>query len=250
METIAVIFMILAGGAIAIFVAIAVAIGRREAGGDARDRIQVPDRDRVAASLLYRVMTAGGTAPDVALREIRLRAGIIAPPTPGIDIMSWGERFALSATPEQRARLLDIAVQLVSAPGRAIPLIQYVALLDLSFALGFQTDALARLRERYGFDYIDHARDHAKAGRPREADRTGRTTFFARDEREPRELLGVLGIEGTPSRQEIIAAYRRLAAQHHPDRFHDAPETTRTEAASRFIEIARAYEALLALYKE
>lgn len=246
METIAVIFMILAGGAIAIFVAIAVAIGRRESGGDARDRIQVPDRDRVAASILFRIMTAGGTAPDEALREIRLRAGIIAPPTPGIDIMSWGERFALNATPEQRARLLDIAVQLVSKPGRAIPLIQYVALLDLSFALGFQTDALARLREQYGFDYIDHA----KAGRPREADRAGRTTFFARDSREPRELLIVLGIEGTPSRQEIIAAYRRLAAQHHPDRFHDAPETTRTEAASRFIEIARAYEALLALYKD
>jgi len=246
METIAVIFMVLAGGAIAIFVAIAVAIGRRESGGDARDRIQVPDRDRVAASLLLRVMTAGGTSADEALREIRLRAGIIAPPAPGVDIMSWGERFAIHATPEQRARLLEIAVQLVSAPGRPIPLIQYVALLDLSFALGFQTDALARLRERYGFDYIDHA----KAGRPREADRFGRTTFFARDDREPREWLVVLGIEGTPSRQEIIAAYRRLAAQHHPDRFHDAPETTRTEAASRFIEITRAYEALLAIYKD
>ena len=151
-----------------------------------------------------------------------------------------------NSTPEQRMQLLDVAVQLVAGRGRPIPLAQYVDLLDLSFALGFRTDALAKLREQYGFDYVDHA----KAGRPREADRAGRTTFFARDAREPREWLSVLGMEGTPSRQQIIAAYRRLAAQHHPDRFHDAEDGVRSDAAMRFIEITRAYEALLAIYKE
>ena len=75
-------------------------------------------------------------------------------------------------------------------------------------------------------------------------------TLFARDAREPWEWLSVLGMEGTPTRQQIIAAYRRLAAQHHPDRFHDAAEHERAGAASRFIEITRAYEALLAIYKE
>jgi hypothetical protein len=184
-------------------------------------------------------------APDEALREIRRRAGIIAPPASGIDIANWGERYATHSTPSQRAQLLDIAVQLVAAPGRAIPLLQYVDLLDLSFALGFQTDALARLREQYGFDYVDHA----KAARPREADRVGRVTFFAK-EREPREWLTVLGMEGTPSRQQIIATYRRLAAQHHPDKFHEAEDGIRSDAAMRFIEITRAYEALLAIYKE
>jgi DnaJ-like protein len=246
MELLAVIFMIAAGGAIALFVAVAAAIVRRESGGGGGQQVQVPDRDRVAASILFRVMTAGGIAPDEALREIRRRVGIIAPPTTGIDIATWGERFAFSSSPEQRAQLLDLAVQLVALPGRAIPLVQYAALLDLSFALGFQTDALAKLREQYGFDYVDHA----KAGRPREADRAGRVTFFERDEREPREWLAVLGMEGTPTRQQIIAAYRRLAAQHHPDKFHDAADDQRAGAAARFIEITRAYEALLAIYKE
>jgi hypothetical protein len=246
MELAAVFFMIVAGGAIAIFVMVAVAIGRAEGPGSATQQPRVPDRDRVAASILFRIITAGGTAPDEALREIRRRAGIIAPPTSGIDITNWGERFATHATPAQRAQLLDVAVQLVAVPGRAIPLVQYVDLLDLSFSLGFQTDALAKLREQYGFDYVDHA----KAARPREADRAGRMTFFAREEREPREWLSVLGMEGTPSRQQIIAAYRKLAAQHHPDRFHEAEEGVRSEAALRFIEITRAYEALLAIYKE
>ena len=237
--------MIVAGGAIAVFVMIAVAIARGESHGAAAQQPQVPDRDRVAASILFRILTAGGTAPDEALREIRRRAGIIAPPASGIDIANWAERFAVHSTPQQRAQLLDVAVQLVAAPGRPIPLLQYVDLLDLSFALGFQTDALAKLREQYGFDYVDHA----KAGRPREADRVGRTTFFSRD-REPREWLTVLGMEGTPSRQQIIAAYRRLASQHHPDKFHEAEDGIRTDAAMRFIEITRAYEALLAIYKE
>ena len=230
----------------AIFVMVALSIARGDSRGPAGQQPQVPDRDRVAASILFRILTAGGTAPDQALREIRRRAGIIAPPTSGIDVANWGERFALHSTPQQRAQLLDTAVQLVASPGRAIPLMQYVDLLDLSFALGFQTDALAKLREQYGFDYVDHA----KAGRPREADRAGSVTFFVRDNREPREWLTVLGIEGTPSRQEIIATYRRLVAQHHPDKFHEAADEIRSDAAMRFIEITRAYEALLAIYKE
>jgi DnaJ-class molecular chaperone len=40
--------------------------------------------------------------------------------------------------------------------------------------------------------------------------------------------------------------YRALAAQHHPDRFHDAGEQAREAAAARFIEITEAYGRLLA----
>jgi DnaJ-domain-containing protein 1 len=246
MEFVAVIFMIIAGCAVAVFVAIAAAIMRGESRAAATQQPQIPDRDRVVASILFRIVTAGGVAPDEALREIRKRTGIIAPPASSIDITHWGERFALHSTPQQRAQLLEAAVQLAVVRDRAIPLVQYVDLLDLSFALGFQTDALAKLREQYGFDYVDHA----KAGRPREADRAGRMTFFAREDREPREWLTVLGMEGTPTRQQIIAAYRKLVAQHHPDRFHDAEDAVQADAASRFIEITQAYEALLAIYKE
>ena len=126
-------------------------------------------------------------------------------------------------------------------PGVPIPLVQYVALLDLSFSLGFRTDALARLRERHPFEYIDHA----MAGRPREADRSGRQTLSARG-RDRTELLRLLELDGDPPRQSIVAAYRRVAARHHPDRFHEASEREREEAASRFIEVTRAYEELLA----
>lgn len=246
MELIAVIFMIVGGGALAIFVLVAVAIAKKDSGEQPRGPIQVPERDRIAASLLYRVVTAGGTPPDEALREIRRRTGNIAPPTSGIDIGNWGERYAQQSTAQERADLLDAAVQLIAVRGRAIPLVQYVALLDLSFALGFQTDALAKLREQYGFEYVDHA----KASRPREADRVGRTTFFVRDDRDATELRRVLGVEDGATRQQIIAAYRKLATQHHPDKFHDAANATREEAAARFIEITRAYEALLAISRE
>lgn len=235
--------MIAAGGAIAIFVLVAIGIAKREQGDRGAAQVHVADRDRVASSLLFRLMTAGGTSPDEALREIRRRAGLIAPPTTGIDITSWGERYAQQSTPAQRAQLLDLAVQLIAEYGRPIPLLQYVALLDLSFSLGFQTDALAKLREQYGFDYIDHA----KASRPREADRAGATTtFFVREKTDRGECLRILGVEEGATRQEIIAAYRRLATQHHPDKFHESAGSARDDAAARFIEITRAYEALLA----
>jgi hypothetical protein len=244
-ELVAVIFMIVAGAALAVFVLIAVAIAKRES-GERVAQFHAPERDRIAASLLFRVITAGGTSVDEALREIRRRAGIAAQPTGGIDITNWGERYAQQSTTPQRAQLLDLAVQLIAAHGRPIPLIQYVALLDLSFALGFQTDALAKLREQYGFDYIDHA----KASRPREADRVGTTTFFVREKGDRSEWLRILGVEEGATRQEIIAAYRRLVTQHHPDKFHDAADSARDEAAARFIEITRAYEALLAHSRE
>ncbi|HET8797971.1 MAG TPA: DnaJ domain-containing protein, partial [Thermoanaerobaculia bacterium] len=141
---------------------------------------------------------------------------------------------------KQRHDLLEMAVQLVAARS-PIPLRQYAALLDLSFGLGFHTDALAKLRALYGFDYIDHA----KGARPREADRSGGgAPLFVRESRSREELLGILGMTGNPSRQEVSAAYRRLAAQHHPDRYHGAASEVQSAAAARFIEITRAYEEL------
>ena len=236
--------MLAMGGVIALAVGTSIAAAQRESGG-ARPAAP-PDRNYVAASLLFNLLLAGGSAPDQALRALR-RLGLIAPVTSSIDIRNWAERFAQIASPAQRESLLDVAVQLVADRTTPVPLRQYTALLDLSFALGFRTDALARLRDKYGFEYIDHAKD----ARPREADRAGGATpLFRREQRDDRELLRVLEIVGPASRELIIAAYRRLAAQHHPDRVFAEPAEVQSAAAARFIEITSAYQTLLALYPE
>jgi hypothetical protein len=242
-ELIAVVLMVVAGGAIAVFVMIAAAIARREE--EERPRMPSSERDSIAASLLFHIVAASGIPAGDAMRAVRRGSGIAAPVTTGIDVTNWADRYAQLATPQQRAGLLETAVQLVRSP---IPVRQYAALLDLSFGLGFHTDALAKLRESYGFEYVDHAKD----ARPRHADRAGGgAPLFVRERRRERsELLDVLGIAGTPSRQELTAAYRRLVAQHHPDKFHASSAREQADAAARFIEITKAYEELLLIYRE
>ena len=233
---IAILFIVVGGGALAAFVIAAMAIASREQ-EKGPGVMSAPQRDTIAASLLFHVVAAAGGGEEDALRQVRRGAGIAAPVTRGIDVTNWAESYARMATPQQRRELLEVAVQLVAAHS-PVPVRQYAALLDLSFGLGFQTDALARLRELYQFEYIDHAKD----GRPRGVDRE---PLFARQPRAQAELLRVLGIDGTPTRQELSAAYRRLVVQHHPDRFHGGTAEAQSEASSRFIEITRAYEELL-----
>ena len=239
MELLAIAFMLVAGGGLAAFVVVAMAIARRE--NEPADAAPT-QRESVAASLLFHIVSAGGVSADAAMRQVRRGAGLAAPVTRGIDVTNWAETYARSASQQQRASLLETAVQLVASATGPIPLRQYAALLDLSFGLGFQTDALARLRETYGFEYVDHAKD----ARPRSADRGGSgTPLFVRSDRARPELLAVLELREGATRQEIGAAYRRLVAQHHPDRFHGSTAEEQNAAAARFIELTRAYEELL-----
>lgn len=247
MELVAILFMLVAGAGLAVFTMAAYAIAKREeehTGGAAVPHPGIAERDRIGAALLVSIVTSGGVSHDEALRTVRRGAGLGAPVTGGINVGNWAEAYARIATQEQRAELLETAVQLVANRERPVPLRQYSALLDLSFGLGFQTDALARLRTQYGFEYVDHA----KNARPKEADRGGASgPLYERSQRPAPELLGILGLSGTPSRQELTAAYRKLVAQHHPDRVHNQSESARMDAAGRFIEITRAYEELLLL---
>jgi DnaJ-domain-containing protein 1 len=238
-ELLTFVFMLGAGGALAVFVLAAMAIARRE---NEPAQALPRQRDSVAASLLYQILISGGLASDEALRQVRRGAGLAAPVTRGIDVANWADTYARAASPQQRMALLESAVRLVAVSKTPIPLRQYAALLDLSFGLGFHTDALARLRETYGFEYVDHAKD----ARPRSADRGGGgAPLFARPHRANAELLAILGLSAEATRQDISAAYRRLVAQHHPDRFHGAPAEEQDAAATRFIELTRAYEELL-----
>ena len=233
---IAILFIVVGGGALAAFVAAAIAIASREQ-QQSETVMTAPQRDTVAASLLFHVVAAAGGGEEDALRQVRRGTGIAAPVTRGIDVANWAESYARMATPAQRRELLELAVQLVAARS-PVPVRQYAALLDLSFGLGFQPDALARLRERYGFEYVDHATD----ARPRGADRE---PLFARRPAARAELLRVLGLETVSTREELSAAYKRLVVEHHPDRFHAATAEAQSEASARFIEITRAYEELL-----
>jgi hypothetical protein len=242
---IVIILMIATGIAIALIVMLGIAAIEHNAGG-IPVATSAPDRNRVAASILFQLLLAGGSRHDEALREMR-RAGVVSPVTAGIDIASWSEHYAHLTSNEQRHWLLETAVKLVAAPGRPVPLSQYAELLDISFSLGFQTDALAKLREQYHFDYVDHAKD----ARPREADRGGGAMpLFVRGSTDAVNLLKTLGIQGNANRHAIIAAYRRLAAQHHPDKVYNESPEVQSGAAARFIEITRAYEALMAIYRD
>ncbi|HEX2833648.1 MAG TPA: DnaJ domain-containing protein [Thermoanaerobaculia bacterium] len=244
MELVFLLFMLVAGGGLAAFVMTATAIAQKE-NERGRDATAIAQRDSVAASLLFHVLVAGEVQADEALRQVRRGSGIAAPVTRGIDVANWAESFGRNSSDKQKHDLLETAVQLVAAHS-PIPVRQYAALLDLSFGLGFHTDALAKLRAQYGFDYIDHAKD----ARPRAADRSGGAAPLFVRSRDREELLRVLGVSGTPSRQELTAAYRKLAAQNHPDRYHGAPSEAQSDAATRFIEITRAYEELLHRYPE
>jgi hypothetical protein len=243
LELIAVILMLCAGGMIAVIIGAAAAVAR-SADSQVAPARGAAERNQIAASLLFHVVAAGGGSRDAALRLIRQKAAAASSVVSPIDVTTWGSRFAELSTREERERLLATAVSLACEGGRTLPLMQYVSLLDLSFALGFRTDALARLRERFGFDYIDHAR----MGRTADAERT--RVSFERAGMGKGELLRTLGIEGEPTRQELIAAYHRLATLHHPDRFHAAGQMEQDAAALRFIEISQAYESLLAIYRE
>jgi hypothetical protein len=241
MELVALAFMLIAGGGLAVFVLFVSAMLKKEREQAEGTAMAPPQTDTIAASLLFHVVATGGGGAEEAMRQVRRGTGIAAPVTRGIDVANWAESYARVSSPQQRKDLLEMAVQLVAAHS-PVPVRQYAALLDLSFGLGFQTDALARLRELYGFEYIDHAKD----GRPRSADREGGgAPLFVREARPREELLRILEISGTPTRQELSAAYRRLVQRHHPDRYHGASAAEQSSAAARFIEITRAYEELL-----
>lgn len=244
MEIIAVVIMIAGGIAAALFAMTASAISKAESSRVDRDSVT---RDELAASILFQILVHGGITTDEALRKLRRDAGLAARVTSSIDLTSWAQSFANNASAGERHQLLESAVQLAMSRNGPIPLRQYCSLLDLNFALGFQTDALARLHEQYGFEYVDHA----KNARPQAADRGGGATpLFVRETVDERELLVVLGLSGTPTRHDIISAYRRLAAAHHPDKVADKSAAAQDAAALRFIELTRAYERLMAIHRD
>ena len=245
MELTLVAIMVIAGAVIALIVLAGVAVHVGDEAGASGNRSRSPDRQQIAGSILYLVVRRGGVPEKEALKSVQRFLGA-SPPVADIDLSSWAEVYAQRSSAAERERLLENAVEVATAHSREFPLEQYNALLELSFALGFQTDALARLRERYQFGYVDHA----KYSRPRDADRSGGAAPLFVRESERENLLRILGLEEGASREDVITRYRRLATQRHPDRYYGASEEEQLAAAEDFRRITRAYENLLALFEK
>ena len=243
MEFILVVLMIAAGVIVAIAVMITIASLEARERQSAHVTASVTTPEQIAASLLFTIARIGGANDGAARRAIEREAPGFPPPLAEADISTWAGAYHRQVPSSARSELLERAVRIAVTLNRTLPLPQYNALLDLSFALGFQTDALARLRARYRFEYVDYA----KYGRPREADRGGRQTFFARKPVDRSACLRVLGLDGAPTREEVTSAYRRLAAKHHPDRHHNADPEKQESESRRFVQVTEAYEDLLTL---
>lgn len=53
-----------------------------------------------------------------------------------------------------------------------------------------------------------------------------------------------LGLDAYATLEEIRSAYKKLAAEHHPDRLAAAPEADRAASETRFMEISAANDLL------
>jgi len=211
---------------------------------DAASRGGAVTTERIEAEVLLEVALRGDLGRDRALQSVARFTDAECGKRGRIDVSSWLEQYVLLVPAERRERLLEWAVQIAMEGGPVIGLPQYDALVEVAFGLGFHSDALARLRQKHGFDYIDWA----KHGRPREADRGGGATslFDGSSLRSGEANPETLGPERDASRPDVNAAYRALRLECHPDRFHDASDEARATAAERFRTITRAYEELIA----
>lgn len=223
MEFVALILMVVFGaGVAAAVVAVARSVERRDAATAARQRA---DRATIERDVLAWMTTLAERAAG--------RRQTVEP----IDLTSWGEAFAAQASIAQRLELLDRAVEVSRTFKAAISLEQYRALIELCFALGFHADAFARTRASHQVE-IDAA---AFSGRPRRS-----TPPLFDSDIDLARHLATLGLTREElSRREVATAYRKLAGQLHPDRFHDAGDDERQRAAARFMELHRSYEYLI-----
>ena len=235
-------FVIVVALALLASVAVAVVVVRGARLASARGGRITPER--IEAEVLLEVALRGEAGRERALEAVRRHSAAGCGERGRIDLTSWLEQYVRLVPSERKEWLLEAAVLVAMEGGATIALSQYDALVEVAFGLGFHSDARARLRQKHGFDYVDWA----KHGRPRDADRgSGATPLF--DARVPGDgagNLGLLGLEPGSSRQDVIAAYRRLASECHPDRYHEASDEARADAAARFRQITRAYEELMA----
>ncbi len=85
--------------------------------------------------------------------------------------------------------------------------------------------------------------NHSDRGRDSAGEEKHRKTDSARN--NSTDPYSVLGIAPGASPEEIKSAYRRLAAQYHPDKVQHLGKEIQALAEARFREIQQAYDALV-----
>jgi DnaJ like chaperone protein len=86
-------------------------------------------------------------------------------------------------------------------------------------------------------------RDYSQSQRASQGGAAGNRSGSA-NSRSAKDPYSVLGLSPGASREEIKAAYRRLAAKYHPDKVAHLGEEFREIAEQRFKEIQEAYQRL------
>lgn len=172
---------------------------------------------------------------------------------------------------DSRLRMIELAIELVVADSR-VSLGERHALCFLADVLGVEPVQLeAAFRERTGLSLLPIGdpsssqwwNEQARAGRGASGGATGRDDRGRnRDSGEQQHAgaqrgsdstldptlvaaLATLGLMHPVTVEEIKQAYRRLAAAHHPDKFHALGESAVAAATRTFARIQSAYETAL-----
>jgi uncharacterized membrane protein YkvA (DUF1232 family) len=74
---------------------------------------------------------------------------------------------------------------------------------------------------------------------------SGREQTMPPEEDAESDPYGVLGVQPGASKEEIRAAYKKLAAQYHPDKVQHLGKEFQELAHKKFVAIQKAYDALM-----
>ncbi len=212
--------------------------------------LELVEREGHRAGRAHRIHFERGLIEDVETELDVPRLGEVLVNEGAIDRVEVGrvqrrlEALALSARRPERLGEALVNEDLVSSEAVRRALRRQLGMrLDALFDLG---DALVRFHvrrnaeKRAGHPEPLTAREFLD-GRPRK--RGG--GLFRRPSRADRAAFELLGIPPTADRARIRQAFRKRAAELHPDRHPHASSAQKAELLGRFAELSRAYHSVL-----
>jgi hypothetical protein len=198
------------------------------------------------AGRTHRVFLTAGLVDDVEtdrahppLGELLLREGALD--YPGLSVLLR----RLVVEPERRAGEILVSERLANeALVRAALRWQLRARLEAVFRLddGLVRFHVRRTRPRAPRAELLTPRDFLHGRRRARKDGGSRASGMAREEAEKRAAYALLGVSPEADAASVRQAYRRLAAQHHPDRHPGASAEKLRELVQTFTRLTAAYQ--------